>query len=343
MATTRPCLWLVTAALFAGGGAAWARSDRAVPIDSAERAIRELRYEDAQQLLDGALQRGHLSREELIAVYALRGQVAAVADDASAGESEFRRLLVLDPEQAAPRATPVISGPFAQARRWVAAHGRLRVDLRPPSDPRPGVAARLTLAIMSDPFAMVQGARILYRARDDASFTAGASISLHPTLPPLAAGAAVDYYVEVLDAAENVLLRVGTPDEPLRLELAAPPAAVSSAPKRPTVAPVAVVAAAPPPPLVTRPRHGRGLWAAGGTVGAIGVGLLVAGIGVDVTGRKSYDVLLSSCAPSCSAADVDRLHQKESAAIALYTTAGVSLATAAVLLTVEIVRHARER
>lgn len=337
MATTRACLPLFAAALLAGHGAAWARSDRAVTIDSADRAVRELRYEDAQQLLDGALQRGHLSREELIAVYALRGQVAAVADDASAGESEFRRLLVLDPEHAAPRATPVISGPFAQARRWVALHGRLRVDLKPPSDPRPGVAARLALAIMSDPFAMVEGARVFYRTGDEASFTAGASTALRPTLPPLAAGEAVDYYVEVLDGAENVLMRIGTPDEPLHLELAAPPA-----PRRPTVAKVAAVVSAPPPPL-PHARHGRGLWAAGGTVGAIGVGALVAGIAVDVTGRRSYDALLSSCAPSCSAGDVDRLHQKESAAIALYTTAGVSLATAAVLFTVELARRGKER
>jgi hypothetical protein len=133
-----------------------------------------------------------------------------------------------------------------------------------------------------------------------------------------------------------VLLTLGTPDEPLRVELQRPaPEPVRVAPREaPVPATPAIqrsLAPAPAPPS-------RAGWAVGGTAGAIGAAALLAAIGVDVSGRSQYDGLLSTCAPSCSASAVDHLHQQEHAAIGLYVTAGVGLAVAVVALSVQAAR-----
>jgi hypothetical protein len=312
-----------------------AASAHAASFDAAERAIRELRYEDAQVLLDGALERGHLSRDELIALYALRGQVVAVVDDAAAGESEFRRLLVLAPDHAVPRSTPVVSVPFAQARRWVAAHGHLQVTAKEPVEPRANVPIRIGLSVVSDPFAMVDSARVAWRTGSE-RFVVAPENGLRPILPAQPAGAAVDYYVEVLDASQNVLLTLGSPDEPLRVELPRPaPEPVVVAPRETPVPATPAIQRS----LVTAPAHpSRAGWAVGGTAAAIGVAAMAAAIGVDVSGRSQYDGLLSTCAPTCSASAVNQLHQQEHAAIGLYVTGGVGLAVAVVVLSVQAAR-----
>jgi hypothetical protein len=84
-------------------------------------------------------------------------------------------------------------------------------------------------------------------------------------------------------------------------------------------------------------------WIVGGVLGGAGLASLAAALAVDVTGRHSYDALLGSCAPNCSAGSIDHLHQQEQAAIGLYVTAGVTLAAATVVLVVEAARRARPR
>jgi hypothetical protein len=329
-----------------------ARSDGPSPLTAAQRAIRELRYEDARAQLDRAIKRGHHSRRELIALYALRGEAAAIVDGPSVGESEFRRLLVLAPDHAPPRNTPVFSVPFAQAQRWVAAHGRLQVEHQPPDAARPNAPTPIAVAVVSDPFAMVAGARLLYRLGADEPWAQVAGLSLQTWLPPVAAGGTIAYYIEVVDAADDVLAQLGSADEPLSLEASSesppPPAALPSPKARlAAVAPPASVARAAlgPQSIVASdtpaPRgHARPQQVAGGVIAGLGLGALAAAIGVDVTGRQQYDALASSCAPSCSQSAVDGLRLRENAAIGLYASAGAAITTSVILLCVD---HFRSR
>jgi hypothetical protein len=322
-----------------------AHADGASLVDAAGRAVRELRYEDAQLLADKAVQRGNLDREELIALYALRGQLAAIAEGAGPGEAEFRRLLVLDPDHPLPRDTPVVAGPFKEARRWVAAHGHLTVEARA-SELRPNLPTRVALAVLVDPLAMIERARLCYRLDGDEPFTCGAA-AIRPSLPPLSAGSGLDYYVEVLDATDDVLDRLGTSGGPLRLEMPPPVVTtIESPPPRPDLPPPETIAERPRLALAasTRPVERRASgWAAGGVLGGLGLASLAAALAVDITGRHSYDALLQSCAPNCSAGSVDRLHQQEAAAIGLYVAAGVTLVAATVVLAVQIARRGRAR
>jgi hypothetical protein len=298
---------------------AWAGSDG---LSEARRAIRELRYEDARPLLEAQLARGHHPLGELIELYALRGEVAAVAEGADVGEAEFRRLLVLSPEHAPPpRDTPVFATPFARARRWVAVHGFLRVQHRLGAPPQPDLATPITLSIANDPFAEVVGARLVSRRHFDEPFSAGER-TLRPVLPPIPAGESIDYYLEILDNKDNVLAELGSALSPLHVEV-----------------PAKTPSSTPPPHATSRPRGAtasdlpRGHSVARWTLGAVGLGLLGAAIGTDVASKNDYDQLIQTCAPNCSSMTpgFDRFYAERNAALSLYPIAAATLAASVVI------------
>jgi hypothetical protein len=307
-------------------------------LATAQRAVRELRYEDAGAEIETLLKRGHLSRRELLAVYALRAEVAAVVGGPVAGQNGFRRLLLLEPEHPPPpRDTPIFQEPFAQAQRWIAQHGPLEAEHRILSAPRVGMATPLQITVAKDAFAMVAGARLWLRAAGETAFTALPTGTLRASVPPIRAGTAVAYYIELVDDADSVLLQIGTSDDPLLLDGPRPPPSVAGPRPSPAPAPIVVAAAAAPPP-----RHRHPYRIGGGVLAALGLGALGAAVGVDVAGGARLDTLLGSCAPTCAQSDVDALRVSENAAIALYATGGVALASAVVLISVDLA-HSRRR
>src|SRR5436189_3273706 len=97
-------------------------------LDSAVKAVRELRYPQARAELDALLKAGGHPRDRFVEILALHAEVVAVMDGPDAGERAFRRLLVIDPQHAPPsRRSPVVATPFERARKWVAANGALQV------------------------------------------------------------------------------------------------------------------------------------------------------------------------------------------------------------------------
>jgi hypothetical protein len=294
---------------------AWARSGG---LEEARRAIRELRYEDARPLLEAALARGHHSLSELTELYALRGEVAAVAEGADVGEAEFRRLLVLAPEHAPPpRDTPVFATPFQRARRWVAVHGALHVQHRLGATPLPNVETPIALTIVNDPFGEVVGARLVYRHRIDEPFVTGER-TLQPILPAVAAGASLDYYLEILDNADNILAELGSATAPLHVDV---PAAIG---RRAT-------------PGGSLPRsHAVARW----TLSGLGLGLLVAAVATDVASKNDYDQLMQTCAPDCAGAPgYDRFNSERNGALALYPLAAVTLTASAIIFIYDAARY----
>jgi hypothetical protein len=338
------CSALVAIALVAGAFGT-AGAGEPTPLAAAQRAVRELRYEDAGAEIEGALRRGHFTRKELLAAYALRAEVASVVGGPVAGENAFRRLLLLEPEHPPPpRNTPIFTLPFARAQRWVAAHGSLAAEHTIAIAPRVGAPTPLTLAVSNDAFELVAGARLWVRAADETTFTAQPGGSLRPSLPPIRPGSAVDYYLELVDAGESVLVQIGSADDPFTLvgpagRPPAPPAPVPTVsappPPRPAATPTLVSTA---PPRATRHHPYR---VAGGVLAALGVGALGAALGVDIDGRQQLDTLLSSCAPSCMQSDVDALHDREHTAIALYAVGGAVAVTSVVLFTIDLAKSHR--
>jgi hypothetical protein len=347
------CVALVL--LFAGP-LAWARSGE--PLASAQRYMRELRYESARSEVERSIRRGHHTRKELVALYALRAELASIMDGPSVGESAFRRLLVLAPEHTPSRSTPIFAGPFAAAQRWVKAHGPLAVE-HTVAPPRPGSNTPIAISVTSDPFAMVAGARVRHRPLGEDAWVGVPGLSMRPWLPPIAPGTVLEYYIEVVDASDNVLVQLGSSEAPMSVEAPGPPPPPPpppAAPSKPT-APANMAATLAPPPVAdppaapaaaslvaARPRPlPRGYLISGGVLTAVGLGALAAAIGVDVSGRQTYDNLTMTCAPSCSQSAVDGLRVSEAAAIGLYVTAGATLTTSLVLFSIDLARARHRR
>lgn len=206
---------VVTILLVASLSARPLRAETPSHLEQARVALASLGYTEAATLLERALVEGGLSRTELLEVYALRGEVAAVIDGAQASEREFRNLLVLDPAHAPPaRESPTFTVPFESARAWVTATGALRVESVAVARDRLTFATNLR--IVADPLAMVAGARIRYRSSDAQPYQQAASPKLEQlvTSPPETSS----YYVEVLDRWGNTLLVLGAPEAPLRVD-----------------------------------------------------------------------------------------------------------------------------
>ncbi len=123
-----------------------ADSDR---LAKARRAVDEVRYSEAQELLSAALRDGGNSPEATIELYALAASTAIVLGKDDLGELYYRRLLSLDPDAKLEAGlAPKFKRAFTAAQAYVSAQGALRVRTR-------RVSAGVEVAIESDPLAMV--------------------------------------------------------------------------------------------------------------------------------------------------------------------------------------------
>jgi hypothetical protein len=309
---------------------AGALSAAELPEESATRAMRELRWPDARVTLEAALKTGGLSRERLLALQSAYAETLAVIEGGEAAEREFRRLLVLDPQRPPPaRRSPVVSQPFERARKWVAQNGSLKVAATAVSP------TEIDVRVSGDPLAMVSGARVFVRSGAEGAFTKVPGLSLHATLPPPGDEARF-YYVEVMDAADNVLARIGTLDEPLALPLPAQPIA----PKviAPAPPPVAVIAPAPVP------RPSRRLLHAGIGIAVTGVAIIAAAIALDLVAVSEFRTQERRCMTvTCTANDFALFNAERNSAYALYAVSGAAMTSGLIMIIVDRVRASRQR
>jgi hypothetical protein len=125
-----------------------ARADSA-RLAEARRALDEVRYDKAQELLGAALRDGDNAPETMVEIYALAASTAIVLGKEELGELYYRRLLSLDPDADLEAGlAPKFKRAFTAAQAYVSAQGALRVRTRRRPE---GVA----VAVESDPLAMV--------------------------------------------------------------------------------------------------------------------------------------------------------------------------------------------
>jgi hypothetical protein len=301
-----------------------------LPEESALRAMRELRWPEARATLEAALKAGDLPRERLLALQAAYAETLAVLEGGEAAEREFRRLLVLDPQRSPPaRRSPVVSLPFERARRWVAQNGSLKASAAAVSP------AEIDVRVSGDPLAMVAGARVWLRSGTEGAFQKVPGSSLHATLPP-AGDEARFYYIEVVDAADDVLMRIGSADEPLALPLPARTAAPKLA--APAPAPAAVVMTTPAPP------RSRKLLYGGIAVAVTGVAIIAAAIALDLVAVSEFRTQERRCMTvNCTPNDFATFNAERNSAYALYAVSGAAMTSGLIMIIVDRVRAARQR
>lgn len=197
-------------------------------LDEAQRKIEDIDYEGARVILEAALERGGMSREELARAERLAGEVTAALGEDDEAEAHFARWIVLEPGATLPEgSSPKIVGPFEAARDRVS--GVLEIDV--------AVARQGEVAVIevggADPLAMIAG----FRAE------AGDLVVAERRRGELLIGpGAATVAVVVLDGNDNVLAREVVSIEAVVVDEApAPPRGWPAAVRWPTWAGVTVV------------------------------------------------------------------------------------------------------
>lgn len=118
-------------------------------LAAARRAVDELRFDRAQELLGEALREGHSSPATMLQIYELAASTAVVLGKEELAELYYRRLLCIDPKADLEAGlAPKFKRPFSAARAYVNAHGALRVRTR-------RLEHAVEIYVESDPLAMV--------------------------------------------------------------------------------------------------------------------------------------------------------------------------------------------
>lgn len=166
-------------------------------IDEARRALAELRYDDALQVVEEALHLGKAGPKQVRELFALAGQAAGSMNDQAAARLWFRRWLSVDPAgQLPPDTSPRITGLLDEARASLRG-SELRARAL-----RRGAATEVEVVIQSDPVGLAEAVRAGEQAI------------------PLRAGATVGAMVTTASDAVDLLDHDGNTIVELRVETA---------------------------------------------------------------------------------------------------------------------------
>lgn len=97
-------------------------------LAAARRAIEEVRYDAARELLVDALKGGDNGPKQLREIYRLSAATALVLGDSALAEQYYRLLLALEPDATLPPDTsPKLREPFVAAQAYMAAQARFEI------------------------------------------------------------------------------------------------------------------------------------------------------------------------------------------------------------------------
>ena len=175
-------------------------------LDQGQEALRSLDYQRAESELQQARLEPGLSRTELLALLESYGAVEAILGNHEAAVSSFRELLNLDPAHVAPaKWAPKVRTPFFEAKSWQSEH--VPLDLKEGAPVTLGDQVTLEFELTAD---------TLHLARTLRVHVVGVPAPLDSTVPGpgkmkvnLPAKRAVQYWAEILDEHQAVLLATG--------------------------------------------------------------------------------------------------------------------------------------
>lgn len=207
-------------------------------LQQAGQLLEEMEYEQALAVARRAIAAGGLGPRGLVQSYRIQGLCQAGLGRAEASMQAFRHLLAIDPEfRLSTDISPRLSGGFYQAVAYTKNLRPITLEHRPPEPP---AGRELAVELQADPLGMVRSLRLVYSIGGAADQTQEmpveglGPIALHLQDPP--ADEPIAYYFEALDAHGNVLARIGSVDDRLRLA-GAPPVAVAAGPSPPAEPP----------------------------------------------------------------------------------------------------------
>jgi hypothetical protein len=256
--------WLVAAAL---PGRASPGADADSLLAEAQQAFSGLDFEGALKKLEQARALPGNLPAVLVRIFSLRAQCLISLGRGAEAERELVALLSLAPEY---RLDADASPRFAEPFQKVLHSGvpPLRAGVRAPDRLAAGEPVVFSAQVFSDPADLARRLRFHYRRHGDPVFArlevglirgAAVRVALPADAWPVDRKGALEWFGEILDDFNAVLLQKGSADEPMREWFVPPPV---------QVAPAAV---APPPPQAPAWYQRWWVWALiGGAVAAVG-------------------------------------------------------------------------
>ncbi len=210
------------------GSVAWGETSNP-DLLRARQLLETLRYTEASRALDAARARPGNDRTTLLEILELQGVVAAMLQQPAKARTLFQTLAVLAPDhQLMGDYAPRVVTPFFEAKGWVAEHGTaLRLEQAPATRSELSVE-RVAVKVTTDVLKLGRTVRFHVRA--------GGGLWRQEE-QPLAEGQAsaevkgmrVQWWAELLDERQAVLVTLGSPHAPM-METAAPLQALAPSP-----------------------------------------------------------------------------------------------------------------
>ncbi|MBZ4335333.1 hypothetical protein [Corallococcus sp. AS-1-12] len=218
-------------------------------IDAARELLEAGRFQEALGVVQGGLDAPDVTDDELVELYRLQGLTALYLGDEALARGAYEKLLQARPDFELPRsAPPKVRGLFAKLKEDLR-HRRVHpvtLEVDPIPDPAPGERVEVD-AVLRD-MALGARARMFYRragaqgfssvdfARDRARPEHYTAVLPAYELPVESTPYEVEYYFEVVDAAQRRLAGRGDPFHPLLFQVAsrtAPATALTEGAGRP--------------------------------------------------------------------------------------------------------------
>jgi hypothetical protein len=203
---------------------AWATVES--DLAAAENAYAALDYQTAMTMADQILARRGLSHDVLTRTIRVGALSHAAMGDGEVAKKLFVRLIQADPDfKVDSKLGPRFTGPFAEARGYWQAEGR-----------KPGMASQVLLqwkqggqirVTTTDPLNIVKRVSIGFRwapAHEYTVSTVDPAAVREAEVPANPEGASrLEYYVQEVDANDDVIFEEGTPELPKNMSVTEPP------------------------------------------------------------------------------------------------------------------------
>ena len=206
-----------SAALFAAfwltASPAWA--DTASTLSDARRAYAEVDYDGTRTLARAALERGSNGRAATAELYLLWATAAAALGQADEARTAFSFALAANPELKLDRSlSPKIRAPYLEARGALAG-----ADGKPPLEVTLQRRKQELELGLHDALRVAASIELATRADEGSDFVKRRVDAAPARRVPTPQGSELQFFLQVLDSHGNVLLELGTEEEPRRLAL----------------------------------------------------------------------------------------------------------------------------
>lgn len=196
---------------------------QAEALEEARAMVERQEFEEAQEALTGILESGELGPEQLVEVYESLAECAAALRQPDVAMDAFIRLLVIQPDfYVASSASPLLREPFEQALAHWDENERPTLSYQPPQSIDADEPFVITLDLDQESLpSLLSTVRLHYRTDSASFFTPldfdNGRIEVDSELFEDADQLAI--YISAHDSYGNVVARVGSPEEPLMLEV----------------------------------------------------------------------------------------------------------------------------